>query len=58
MICLKKKPETESGIQNELLVQTGIHNSGRIWAYLAKGCNFAIIEIFIWIMRKKKNEKK
>jgi len=57
MIGLKKMPDTESGFQNELLVQTGFQAGfGRISPMATTLHNYKIF-IWIWIMRKK-NEKK
>jgi len=55
MIGLKKMPDTESGFQNELLVQTGFQAGfGRI---SPRATTLQLYKIFVWIMRKK-NEKK
>jgi len=53
MIGRKKSPETEIGILNVRLHQTGIR--GRIWTYLAKGYNFALV-IYVFAL-KIKNKK-
>jgi len=50
MIGLKKMPDTESGFQNELLVQTGFQAGfGRI---SPRATTLQFYKIFIWIMRK------